>query len=154
MKHVKLFEQFVNEKKDLYTAYVEDSREPGGSDKEIKKDYNLEVTNRTEDGFDVTGAKQDIEDFIEDYGIITDVTLYEGVATAFGKDVAKNKKLRKEVAETLLKLIRKKPGDDVWDITVADVEEWLEQDAVDNPDFDYYEDLDFSVDGFFEYFDN
>ena len=78
----------------------------------------------------------------------------EAAKTAFGKDVAKNKKLRKEVAETLLKLIRKKPGDDVWDITVADVEEYLTQDGVDNPDFDYYEDLNFSVDGFFEYFDN
>jgi hypothetical protein len=74
MKHVKLFEQFVNEKEELYTAYIEDGREPGGTDKEIKKDYNLEVTNRTKDGFDVTGAKQDVEDFIEEYGIISDVT--------------------------------------------------------------------------------
>jgi len=79
MKHVKLFEQFVNEKKELYTAYIEDGREPGGTDKEIKKDYDLEVTNRTKDGFDVTGAKQDVEDFIEEYGIITDVTVYESV---------------------------------------------------------------------------
>lgn len=46
MKHVKLFEQFVNEKEELYTAYIEDGREPGGTDKEIKKDYDLEVTNR------------------------------------------------------------------------------------------------------------
>ena len=79
MKHVKLFEQFVNEKKELYTAYIEDGREPGGTDKEIKKDYDLEVTNRTKDGFDVIGAKQDVEDFIEEYGIITDVTVYESV---------------------------------------------------------------------------
>jgi hypothetical protein len=78
----------------------------------------------------------------------------EAAKSALGKDIAKNKKLRKEVAETLLDLIRKKPGDDVWDITVADVEEWLEQDVDSNPDFDYYEDLGFSVDGFFEYFDN
>jgi hypothetical protein len=78
----------------------------------------------------------------------------EATKTAFGKDVAKNKKLLKEVAKTLLPLIKKKPGDDIDDITIADIEEWLEQDAVDNPDFDYYEDLDFSVDGFFEYFDN
>jgi hypothetical protein len=78
----------------------------------------------------------------------------EAAKTAFGKDVAKNKKLRKEVAETLLDLIKKKPGDDIDDITIADVEEFLEQDADSNPDFDYYEDLDYSVDGFFEYFDN
>ncbi len=78
----------------------------------------------------------------------------EAAKTALGKDVAKNKKLRKEVAETLLDLIKKKPGDDLDDLTVADVEEFLEQDADSNPDFDYYEDLDYSVDGFFEYFDN
>jgi hypothetical protein len=78
MKHIKLFEQFVNEKKEVYTVYVEDDREPGGTDKEIKKDYNLEVFNRTKDGFDLVGAKKDIEDFVEDYSIIGDIELYEG----------------------------------------------------------------------------
>lgn len=46
MKHVKLFEQFVNEKEELYTAYIEDGREPGGTDKEIKKDYDIEASLR------------------------------------------------------------------------------------------------------------
>lgn len=70
MKHVKLFEQFVNEKEEMFTAYIEDRREPGGSDEEIKNDYSLEVKNRDNDGFDVIGAKEDIEAFVEEYGII------------------------------------------------------------------------------------
>jgi hypothetical protein len=78
MKHIQLFEQFINEKKEVYTVYVEDDREPGGTDKEIKKDYNLTVANRTKDGFDLVGAKKDIEDFVDDYSIIGDIELYEG----------------------------------------------------------------------------
>jgi len=52
-----------------YIAYIEESRRPGGSDKSIKKTYNLDVEDRTSDGFYVIGAKEDIEDFINDYSI-------------------------------------------------------------------------------------
>jgi len=55
-----------------YIARINDSREPGGSDLEIKNDYNLEVLDRDSSGFDVTGSKEDIEAFIEDYGVIVD----------------------------------------------------------------------------------
>ena len=55
-----------------YTTRINDSRRPGGSNKEIKKDYNLEVLDRDSSGFDVTGSKEDIEAFIEDYGVIVD----------------------------------------------------------------------------------
>ena len=73
MKHIKLFEQFINEKKsETYVAYVDDKREPGGSDEEIKNDYNLDVKDRNSSGFSIVGAKEDIEAFIDDYGIILD----------------------------------------------------------------------------------
>jgi hypothetical protein len=74
MKHIKLFEQFVNEE-ELYTVHVEDDREPGGTDEEIKKDYNLEVANRANDGFDLIGTKKDIEDFVDEYSIIGDIEI-------------------------------------------------------------------------------
>lgn len=73
MKHIQPFEQFVSEKKDeKYIAHVNDDREPGGSDKDIKKDYNLDVENRDGDGFDIVGSKEDVQAFIDDYGIILD----------------------------------------------------------------------------------
>jgi hypothetical protein len=52
-----------------YIAYIEESRRPGGSDRSIKKTYNLDVEDRTSDGFYIAGAKEDIEDFINDYSI-------------------------------------------------------------------------------------
>jgi hypothetical protein len=55
-----------------YIARINDSREPGGSDLEIKNDYNLEVLDRDSSGFGVIGSKEDIESFIEDYGVIVD----------------------------------------------------------------------------------
>lgn len=78
-KKDKAFEAKVNEKKEeLYIAYIEDSRKLGGSDKDIKNDYGLEVRNRDRDGFDVVGSKDDIEAFADDYGIILDeITLLE-----------------------------------------------------------------------------
>jgi hypothetical protein len=73
MKHVKLFEQFIAEKKaEDYIAYIDDKRSPGGTDKEIMNDYSLQVLNRTKSGFDIKGALEDIEAFIEEYGIILD----------------------------------------------------------------------------------
>ena len=74
MKHVHTFESFIAEsanesKKDLYIAHIDDSREPGGSDEEIKNDYDLEVRDRDDDGFDVVGSQEDIQAFVNDYGI-------------------------------------------------------------------------------------
>ena len=53
-----------------FIARIEDPRSPGGSDQEIKNDYNLEVLDRDEDGFEVEGTREDIQSFIDDYGII------------------------------------------------------------------------------------
>lgn len=80
MKHIKLYEQFINEKKDeLFTAYIEDKRNPGGSDKDIMDDYGLQVKNRDRNGFDIVGYKADIEAFINDYSIVLDdeIQVYE-----------------------------------------------------------------------------
>ena len=66
-------ESAISEKKEeLYIAHVDDSRKPGGSDKEIKNDYNLEVRDRDNSGFDIVGSKEDIQAFVDDYGIILD----------------------------------------------------------------------------------
>jgi hypothetical protein len=63
----------LREKNDeKYIAYIDDRRKPGGSDKEIKKDYNLDVEDRTSSGFSIVGSKEDIEAFVEDYSIILD----------------------------------------------------------------------------------
>lgn len=63
-------ESVVSEKKEeIYRCYVEDNRKPGGSDKDIKNDYNLEVTARDRNGFWIQGALEDVNDFIEEYGI-------------------------------------------------------------------------------------
>lgn len=70
MKHLQLFEQFVNGKEEKFFVYIEDDRKPGGTDKEINADYGLEVKNRDNDGFEIVGSKEDIEAFVEDYGII------------------------------------------------------------------------------------
>ncbi len=73
MKHIKQFEQFVTEKKAIdYVAYIDDKRSPGGTDKEIMDDYSLQVLNRTKSGFDIKGALEDIEAFIEEYSIHLD----------------------------------------------------------------------------------
>jgi hypothetical protein len=91
MKHIQPFDLFINEKKDeKYTARIEDSRKPGGSDKDIKKDYGLDVENRDRDGFDIVGKKEDIEAFIEDYGMGSEVEIevYESAeATNEGKTI-------------------------------------------------------------------
>lgn len=73
MKHIKLFEQFIAEKKaGDYIAYIDDKRSPGGTDKEIINDYGLQVMNRTRTGFEIMGALEDIEAFVADYNIILD----------------------------------------------------------------------------------
>lgn len=78
MKHIKLFEQFVTEKKAAdYIAYIDDKRNPGGTDKEIMDDYSLQVMNRTKAGFEIMGTLEDIEAFVEDYSIHLDEAPYE-----------------------------------------------------------------------------
>jgi hypothetical protein len=72
--------------------------------------------------------------------------------SATGEEIAKNKTLFNQVAKILLPGIKAKPDTD--DITIKDVEEFLQGDIQDNPEFDYLEDLGFSVDGFFEWYDN
>lgn len=71
MKHIKLYENWLNENSGKkFRAYINDSRKPGGSNSDIKKDYGLNIENRDRDGFDVVGRKEDIEAFIDDYGIV------------------------------------------------------------------------------------
>jgi len=53
-------------------AFIDDSRRPGGSDKSIKNDYDLEVVNRTKWDFNVIGSPQNIKGFLRDYSIILD----------------------------------------------------------------------------------
>lgn len=73
------YESKTNEKKnELFTAYIEDKRKPGGSDKDIMDDYGLQVKNRDRDGFDVVGYKADIEAFAADHSIVLDeITVLE-----------------------------------------------------------------------------
>jgi hypothetical protein len=88
MKHISSFENFLNEKKDVkHTARIEDSRKPGGSDKDIKDDYSLDVEDRDNKGFNIVGAKEDIEAFIKDYGMGPDVEIevYESASINEGK---------------------------------------------------------------------
>jgi hypothetical protein len=53
-------------------AFIDDSRRPGGSDKSIKNDYDLEVVNRTKWDFNIIGSRQNIKGFLRDYSIILD----------------------------------------------------------------------------------
>ena len=184
MKHVKTFESFLNEANDLsywkdYADgsnqspkwYSNDAKNPSAVNKLVDAVVNYELDQMDDKDADIDPSDMKaLTDLAMKYfkkfgsinGHIVSAMLFqeanesvtEAAKTAFGKDVTKNKKLLKEVAKTLLPLIKKKPGDDIDDITIADVEKFLKQDAVDNPDFDYYEDLNYSVDGFFEYFDN
>lgn len=50
-------------------VFILDKRSPGGDDVDLKNDYNLQVVNRTEEGFEVIGTKKDIDSFLEDYAI-------------------------------------------------------------------------------------
>lgn len=108
LKHIMLFEQFIAEKKDeKYIAYVDDNRKPGGSDKEIKKDYNLDVEDRTSSGFSIVGTKEDIEAFIDDYGIILDdeIQVYEAkINEGFysAADIKKLKEFAKQVSDEIM----------------------------------------------------
>ena len=69
-KKDKAFESTVTEKKEeIYRCYVEDDRKPGGSDRDIKNDYDLEVTARDRRGFWIQGALDNLNAFIEDYNV-------------------------------------------------------------------------------------
>jgi signal recognition particle subunit SEC65 len=56
-----------------YTAYIEDTRVPGGSPSAIKKDHNLNTVIYTDGTLSVWGEKEDIESFIEEYSINAEI---------------------------------------------------------------------------------
>lgn len=53
----------------LCQATINDTRFPGGSDEDIKTDYNLSVIGRTPKGFTVQGSKEDIQSFLDDHAM-------------------------------------------------------------------------------------
>lgn len=71
-KLLKVNESQTENKDEIFITYIDDKRNPGGSDKDIMDNYGLEVINRDRDGFDVVGRKEDIEAFADDYRIILD----------------------------------------------------------------------------------
>ena len=144
----KVLESAISEKKeDLFIARVDDSRKPGGSDKDIKKDYNLEVRGRDNSGFDIVGSKEDIETFVDEHGIILadDIeSIDEANDLSYWKDyeeghsqspawmskVIKNEKDIKRLVgdcisdwndqqETVQDKISQKDGDKVYDLALA-----------------------------------
>lgn len=56
--------------KSVLFVLVDDSRIPGGSAKEIKEDYNLDVEFHEDGTFEVSGEAKDVDDYIRDYSII------------------------------------------------------------------------------------
>ena len=54
----------------IKSVLVDDSRIPGGSAKEIKEDYNLDVEFHEDGTFEVSGEAKDVDDYIRDYSII------------------------------------------------------------------------------------
>lgn len=63
-----ILEQFLLEK-DFIEIEIDDKRLPGGSPKEIEKDYSLKVTTASDGTFTVAGKRADIEDYLEDYAM-------------------------------------------------------------------------------------
>ena len=45
---------------------------PGGSEEDIKRDYNLDVTVFDDGTFEVEGDVNDVDAYIDDYGIIVE----------------------------------------------------------------------------------
>ena len=68
MKHLMVLEQFLLEK-DFIEVEIDDKRLPGGSPKEIEKDYSLKVTTLSDGTFKVAGKQADVEDYLEDYAM-------------------------------------------------------------------------------------
>jgi hypothetical protein len=54
------------------TALINDPRMPGGSEEDIKRDYNLDVTVFDDGTFEVEGDVNDVDAYIDDYGIIVE----------------------------------------------------------------------------------
>lgn len=52
------------------TVLFVDARIPGGSAKEIKEDYNLDVEFHGDGTLEVSGEAKDVDDYIRDYSII------------------------------------------------------------------------------------
>jgi hypothetical protein len=74
---------------------------------------------------------------------------------ALGSEVLKNTNLFNEVVKTLLDYAKKNSTKyNLKVVTKNNLEKWLKEDADMNEDFDYLEDLDFTLSGFFEYMDN
>ena len=59
------------------SAFIGDTRMPGGSAESIKIDYDLDVHMYEDGTFQVEGAKEDVDAYLEDYGIFVDEEDYE-----------------------------------------------------------------------------
>ena len=58
------------------SALIKDPRIPGGSPEEIQQDYDLEVSMNHDETFLVEGSKENVDAYIEDYGIFVDIYDY------------------------------------------------------------------------------
>jgi hypothetical protein len=75
--------------------------------------------------------------------------------SALGSEVLKNTNLFNKVVKSLLDHAKENRFRyNLKDVTKSNLEKWLKEDADMNEDFDYLEDLDFSLSGFFDYMDN
>ena len=74
--------------------------------------------------------------------------------SALGSDVLKDKKLFDQVIKALMDFGKNSNKYRTSVITKKNLEKWLTVDAEENEDFDYLENLDFSMSGFFEYMDH
>jgi hypothetical protein len=59
------------------SALIRDSRIPGGSSEEIEQDYDLEVSMNDDGTFLVEGVKENVDSYIDDYGIFVDEDDYD-----------------------------------------------------------------------------
>ena len=77
MRHLVLFEAFqdgIVDHEDLedhvtYSVIIDDERIPGGTPEQILQDYYLKAEIVEDGTLKVTGAGQDIKQYLEDYGI-------------------------------------------------------------------------------------
>jgi 6-pyruvoyl-tetrahydropterin synthase len=74
-----------------------------------------------------------------------------GYETAFGEDIIKDKKLFTHVINVLLDYVKNWESSD--SVTKRKLEKWLKVYALENDDFDFLENLEHTMDGFFEYYD-
>jgi hypothetical protein len=62
------------------SALIKDPRIPGGSPEEIEQDYDLEVSMNDDGTFLVEGSKENVDAYIDDYGIFVDEDVYDELA--------------------------------------------------------------------------